>query len=138
MSSRLFYFARISVPAVVPPFGSQAWCLFDRWRRLFNSRVGTECFGPYSSGVSSIDSSLLKLGRGDPFVTKWRPRHPVELEIEDRLSVKEAKVIRAIIWLYSLMATIIFTLLGLALLISSVFGHAFVMVFRLGTSLLSW
>jgi hypothetical protein len=47
-------------------------------------------------------------------------------------------VIRAIIWLYSLMATIIFTLLGLALLISSVFGHAFVMAFGLGNSLLSW
>jgi hypothetical protein len=47
-------------------------------------------------------------------------------------------VIRAILWLYSLMATIILTLLGLALLVSSVFGHAFVMVFGLGSSLLSW
>lgn len=87
---------------------------------------------------SGIHSSLLKLGRGDPFVSERRPIHPAELQIEDRLSVKEAKVIRAIIWLYSLMATIIFTLLGLALLISSVFGHAFVMVFDLGSSLLSW
>ena len=47
-------------------------------------------------------------------------------------------MIRAIIWLYSLLATIIFSLLGLALLISSVFGHAFVMAFGLGNSLLSW
>jgi hypothetical protein len=47
-------------------------------------------------------------------------------------------VIRPIIWLYSLMATIIFTLLGLALLVSSVFGRAFVMVFGLGSSLVSW
>ena len=66
------------------------------------------------------------------------PIHPAELKIEDRLSAKEAKVIRPIIWLYSLMATIIFTLLGLALLVSSVFGRAFVMVFCLGSSLLSW
>jgi hypothetical protein len=35
-------------------------------------------------------------------------------------------MIRAIIWLYSLMAAIIFSLLGLALLISSASGHAFV------------
>jgi hypothetical protein len=47
-------------------------------------------------------------------------------------------VIRAIIWLYTLMATIVFSLLGLALLISSAFGHAFLMVFDLGSSLLSW
>ena len=47
-------------------------------------------------------------------------------------------MIRAIIWLYSLMATIIFAVLGLALLISSVFGHSFVMVFGLRSSLLSW
>jgi hypothetical protein len=47
-------------------------------------------------------------------------------------------VIRSILWLYSLMATIIFILLGLALLISSVFGHAFVVVFGLGSSLPSW
>jgi hypothetical protein len=40
-------------------------------------------------------------------------------------------VIRAIIWLYSLMATIIFSLLGLAFLISSAFGHVSVMVFDL-------
>jgi hypothetical protein len=33
---------------------------------------------------------------------------------------------RAIIWLYSLMATIIFSLLGLALLISSAFGDALI------------
>jgi hypothetical protein len=85
---------------------------------------------------SGLHSSLPKLGRGDPFVSERRPIHPAELKIEDRLSVKEAKVIPAIIWLYSLMATIIFTLLGLALLVSSVFGHAF--VFGLGSSLLSW
>jgi hypothetical protein len=35
-------------------------------------------------------------------------------------------MVRAIIWLYSLMATIIFSLLGLALLVSSAFGHAFI------------
>jgi uncharacterized membrane protein len=87
---------------------------------------------------SGIHSSLLKLGRGDPCVSEQRPIHPAELKIEDRLSVKEAKVIHAILWLYSLMATIVFALLGLALLISSVFGHAFVMVFGLGSSLLSW
>jgi hypothetical protein len=85
-----------------------------------------------------ISCSFLKLGRGDPFVSERRPIHPAELKIEDRLSVKEAKVIRAIIWLYGLMATIIFTVLGLALLISSVFGHSFVMVFGLRSSLLSW
>jgi hypothetical protein len=87
---------------------------------------------------SGIHSSSLKLGRGDPFVSERRPIHPAELKIEDRLSVKEAKVIRAIIWLYSLMATIIFTVLGLAVLISSVFGHSFVMVFGLRSSLPSW
>ena len=35
-------------------------------------------------------------------------------------------MIRAITWLYSLVATIVFGLLGLALLISSAFGHAVV------------
>ena len=91
-----------------------------------------------SPSKSGIHTSLLKLGRGDPFVSERRPIRPAESKIEDRLSVKEAKVIRAIIWLYSLMATIIFTLLGLALLVSSVFGRAFVMVFGLGSSLVSW
>jgi hypothetical protein len=47
-------------------------------------------------------------------------------------------MIHAIIWLYSLMATIVFTLLGLALLISSIFGHSFVMVSGLRSSLISW
>jgi len=47
-------------------------------------------------------------------------------------------MIHAIIWFYSFLATIIFSLLGLALLISSAFGHAFVMVFNLGSSPLSW
>jgi hypothetical protein len=37
---------------------------------------------------------------------------------------KGGKMIRAITWLYSLVATIVFGLLGLALLISSAFGHA--------------
>ena len=87
---------------------------------------------------SGIHSFLLKLGRGDPFVSERGPIRAAELKIEDCLSVKEAKVIRAIICLYSLMATIIFTLLGLALLISSVFVHAFIMAFGLGSLLLSW
>jgi len=36
------------------------------------------------------------------------------------------------------MTTIVFTLLGLALLISSIFGHSFVMVSGLRSSLISW
>ncbi|MBV8098182.1 MAG: hypothetical protein JOZ31_03385 [Verrucomicrobia bacterium] len=36
---------------------------------------------------TAIPFTLLKLGRGDPFVSKCRPRHPAELQIEDRLSV---------------------------------------------------
>jgi len=35
-------------------------------------------------------------------------------------------VIRAIIWLYCLVATIVIGFLGLALLVSSAFAHAFV------------
>jgi hypothetical protein len=36
---------------------------------------------------SGIHFSLVKLGRGDPCVSRCRPIHPAEFQIEDRISV---------------------------------------------------
>ena len=66
--------------------------------------------------------------------TRWRqslckqrrPTNPARLKkLKTVLRFKGGKVTHTIIWFYSLLATIVFSLLGLALLVSSAFGHAF-------------